>query len=58
MFGTKWAGDGDMYSYYSIFAHKKLLKWKNPAGVLQENGKCGIIQIIIGEYVPFAAQTR
>ena len=46
-----------MYSYYSIFAHKKLLKWKNPAGVLQENGKCGIIQIIIGEYVPFAAQT-
>lgn len=22
-----------MYSYYSIFAHKKLLKWKNPAGV-------------------------
>lgn len=24
MFRTKWAGDGDMYSYYSIFAHKKL----------------------------------
>ena len=24
MFRTKWAGDGDMCSYYSIFAHKKL----------------------------------
>ena len=22
MFRTKWAGDGDMYSYYIIFAHK------------------------------------
>ena len=56
MFRTKWAGDGDMYSYYSIFAHKKLLKWKNPAGVYRKTEVC-IIQIIIGECVPFAAQT-
>ena len=34
-----------MYSYYSIFAHKKLLKREIRTGILQENKKCGILSL-------------